>query len=131
MKRNTLRSDNYTITIYQRGRKVGEAEDIAYSETREMTPIYVMNGEEAISFGKGMRGIAGNIIFSYLSDDFEIDKFNCRITVKEFALMPRSMCITGMEIINEGESVSREDIVIGKQNTWVGSDIIPWNKEKR
>jgi hypothetical protein len=56
------------------GRVVGELQAITVNTQREKGPIYVMGNPDPISFSRGKRGIAGNLVFIMFDRDGLIEE---------------------------------------------------------
>ena len=117
------------VGVYQGTERIGTANGVAWSITREMAPVYAMNnGGNVASFRRGKKGIAGTIIFHDLDSKKILgNEFNIRIKSADEHGTIKTMAITGLELINEGSSADLASAELETQHTWVARDLIPWD----
>lgn len=116
------------IGVYQSTVRVGTANGISWSITREMTPMFKMGeGDKIHEFKRGKSGIAGTIIFHDLdSKKILNNEFNIIIKAADENGVIKNMAITGLRLINEGSSSDLASAELEVQHTWVAKNLIPW-----
>ena len=109
---------NAAVICMYEGRVFACCDNISYSVTREMAPIY-MNGTQQ-SFGRGKRGIAGTIKMSNLSIEQDKAGWPFKIGIHKDG---KTIILSGCELINEGDGMEWPEISPGQTCTFVARGV--------
>lgn len=124
---------------------IGELQTISYSIHRENTPVRVLGHVNPISFVKGPRTIAGSLIFTVFdeytfyrigayrsamnSGHFPISDmlppFDISITFSNEYGSASTMKIFGVTVIDEGQTMSVDDLITEQTYTYMARGIQP------
>jgi hypothetical protein len=124
---------------------LGTLQTISYSTYRDVAPVRSLGKVYATSYTRGPRTIAGSMVWATMDqhvlakalrrspiEDQEISTilvdqlppFNIIITFNnEYSDNPASMGIYGIRMVNEGSTLSIDDILTEQVNTYVAADI--------
>ena len=69
------------------GRQIGELQAVTVNVQREKGPIYVLGSPDPVSFSRGKRGIAGNLVFVQFDRNALIEAMEK--TAKQFGTIPQ------------------------------------------
>lgn len=124
---------------------LGELQTISYSIHRENTPVRFLGHVNPVGFVRGPRTLAGSLIFTvfnqyafYRLAEYQqalnsglypladmLPMFDVAISfANEFGAMSQ-MRIYGITIIDEGQTMSVDDLITEQTYTWIGQGIIP------
>lgn len=127
---------------------LGELQTISYSIHRNNSPIRIIGHVNAVSFVKGGRTIAGSMIFT-LFNEYAFYRLQCYKNSISHGLYPLAdmlppfdialtmanesgsfskMKIFGVTILDEGGTMSVDDLVIEQTYTWMARGIEPMQK---
>lgn len=124
---------------------LGELQTISYSVHRENTPIRILGHVNAVGFVKGPRTIAGSLIFTVF-DEYAFYKigayraalqegfaplsdmlppFDVSITFANEYGAASTMKIFGITIVDEGQTMSVDDLITEQTYTYMARGIQP------
>lgn len=124
---------------------LGELQTISYSIHRENTPVRTLGHVNPVGFLRGPRTVAGSLIFTvfnqyafYRLAEYQQDLlqglypladmlpvFDVAISfVSEYGAMSQ-MRIYGITIIDEGQTMSIDDLIIESTYTYIAQGIVP------
>lgn len=94
----------------------GPIKALAYSVTREMTPIYTLKPAHQRAYSRPKRGIAGSLIFREIYDYIKHPDwlFDIKVTTDK-----EIVCFYGVELLNEGWPI--ENIEPNEQITFIAT----------
>lgn len=124
---------------------LGELQTISYSIHRENTPVRILGHVNAVGFVKGPRTIAGSLIFTVfdeyafykigayrraLQEGFSplsdmLPPFDISITFSNEYGAASTMKIFGITIIDEGQTMSVDDLITEQTYTYMARGIQP------
>lgn len=91
---------------------------IKFSITREMAPIYQLgSGVDAISFGRGMRGIAGELEIRSIQNNLP-KVFDIHIGRNQ------GIVLRDVEIIEEGTAIDMNNVCINRKYTFIARECL-------
>ena len=130
---------------------IGELQTVSYSIHREKYPVYTLNSINPRGFCYGPRTIAGTLIFTVIdihlvrkiiNNNIEMFKlqsaphtarkilkmdemppFDITITIHNEYGQRGSICIYGVEIVDEGQTMSIEDLMTEQTMSYLARDI--------
>lgn len=130
---------------------IGELQTISYSIHRENTPVRTLGHVNPVAFLKGPRTIAGSLIFTVFDEYafYRIDEYRRAVTADFFPLsdmlppfdvsitfaneygITSTMKIFGLTIVDEGQTMSVDDLVTEQTYTYMARGIQPITRYNR
>lgn len=124
---------------------LGELQTISYSIHRENTPLRTLGHVNVLGFVKGPRTIAGSLIFTQFNEYafYRLEQYKTLAGVGLYALADMlppfdiilsfqnesgsfsKMKILGVTIVDEGTTMSVDDLIVEQTYTWMARGIQP------